>query len=175
MSSPLFALVGWILILHLDRSQQERHAELEMEAEVQQAERDHKIATHEATMRLRKSFLESHATYLEQEVNSPEIQRQLAIGASVLAARELSALTGMHIAPRLSAPASQTQVREETLMLPEQAVLPAPAAQAEDQQVERLTLLAEAAQAQGYSLDDLERLLGVPSSNGSSKKTDGAA
>jgi hypothetical protein len=142
-----------------------------MEAEMQQAERDHKIAAHQAKMQLRQSFLESHTTYLQQEVNSPEIQRQLAIGASVLAARELSALTGMHIAPRLSSPAPLTQVSEETSVSLPQAALPAP--QAEDKQTERLTLLAEAAQAQGYSLDDLERLLGVPSSsngNGASKK-----
>lgn len=171
-SSPLFALVGWILIIHLDRSQQERHHELEMEAEMQQAEREHKIATHQAKMQLRKSFLESHTTYLEQEVNSPEIQRQLAIGASVLAARELSALTGMHIAPRLGSPTPHTQVHEETVESAPQAALPAPTTQEPDKQVERLTLLAEAAQAQGYSLDDLERLLGVPSNghSGTAKK-----
>jgi len=101
-SSPLFALVGWVLILHLDQGQQERHADMEMEVEMQRAERQHKIATHEAKMQLRQAFLHSHTTYLQQEVNSPEIQRQLAMGASALAARELSELTGMHIAPRLS-------------------------------------------------------------------------
>ena len=103
-SSPLFALVGWTLILHLDRGQQERHADMELEVEMQRAERQHKIATHEAKMQLRESFLKSHTTYLQQEVNSPEIQRQLAIGASAMAAQELSALTGMHIAPRLNGP-----------------------------------------------------------------------
>ena len=120
-SSPLFALVGWVLILHLDQGQQERHADLEMEVEIQRAERQHKIATHEAKMQLRQAFLHSHTTYLQQEVNSPEIQRQLAMGASALAARELSELTGMHIVPRLSggAPSALPAPKEAEPMMEE--------------------------------------------------------
>jgi hypothetical protein len=114
-ASPILALLGWILILHLDQAQQDRHAELEIEVEQRQAEREHQRAVHQARMELKGAFLKSHMTYLQEEANSPELQRQIQLGASILAAKELSELTGLHIAPRLSAPA------------PVVPVLPAPA------------------------------------------------
>ena len=102
-ASPILALLGWILILHLDQAQQDRHAELEIEVEQRQAEREHERAVHQARMELKSAFLKSHMTYLQEEANSPELQRQIQIGASMLAAKELSELTGLQIAPRLGA------------------------------------------------------------------------
>ena len=101
-ASPILALLGWILILNLDQSQQDRHAELEIEVEQRQAEREHERAVHMARMELKSAFLKSHMTYLQEEANSPEVQRQIQIGASMLAAKELSELTGLQIAPRLA-------------------------------------------------------------------------
>jgi hypothetical protein len=131
-ASPILALLGWIIILHLDQEQQERHAELELEVEQREAERKHQRAVHQARMELKNAFLKSHVTYLQEEVNSPELQRQIQIGASLLAARELSELTNMHIAPRLvhpgSEPAQLPAISHRSTALPAPASSSAPEA-----------------------------------------------
>jgi signal transduction histidine kinase len=105
-ASPLVALVGWVLIISLDRSQQERHHAMEFEEEVAAAEREHQKQVHRARMQLRDSYLHSHVEYLRQEVDSPEVQEQIRYGASIMAAKELGELAGTHVAPRLQGPRS---------------------------------------------------------------------
>ncbi len=112
-SSPLVALVGWILIIQLDRSQQERHEELELEAEMQQAEREHRRAVHEAKMKLKRDFLQSQSTYLQHEVDSDEMQRAIQHGARVLAMEELSSLIGQHVSATRHAQLSAPQTTDE--------------------------------------------------------------
>lgn len=97
-SSPLFALVGWTILLMLDRSQKERHDHMEMEDEVRQMELEHQRAVHGARMRLKTSLLDSHVSYLEQHVNSSEMQEDIKTAARLIANEELSSFVGRHIA-----------------------------------------------------------------------------
>jgi hypothetical protein len=106
-SSPLFALVGWTILIMLDSSQRERHDYMEMEDEVRSAELQHEKSVHAARMKLRTTILETHVTYMEEFTDSPEMQESIKKAARVMATEELSSFIGRSVtAMRGQVPAS---------------------------------------------------------------------
>jgi hypothetical protein len=105
-ATPFVALIGWILILQFDKSQQERHEHLEFEEETAALERDqqreqqlaqleHQQKVFEAQMQLSNTYLEHEVAYMQQFVNSPQVQERLQTGAMKMAMETFSKLTGL--------------------------------------------------------------------------------
>jgi hypothetical protein len=104
-ASPVFALIGWIVIWQLDRSTKARHAVIEQEAEELEAELDYRSQVHTAVMDLKHNYLAQTVENLKYEFSSAEVQAQLRQGARDLAAGVLSEFTNIPIAPRPARPA----------------------------------------------------------------------
>lgn len=112
-ASPVVALVGWGVILFLDRAQQERHKDMEMEAQKADKEREYTIAAHDAEMSLRSSHLAQVTAQLENVMASDAVQRQIAEHAQRMVARVLTDVSGLNALSHSSAPALPRIVESE--------------------------------------------------------------
>lgn len=97
-SSPLFALVGWTVLIMMDHSQRERHDYMEMEDEQRASMLDHERAVHGATMDLRGEMLKNEVHYFKEHMKSPEVQASMKTIAQDVVLRELSSFAGRYIA-----------------------------------------------------------------------------
>lgn len=155
-ATPFVALVGWILILQLDKEQKERHEQMEFEERTAALEREQKREQHlaklerdqeifEAKMKLGKTYLDYETAYMERFANSQEMQQALQEGAMKTGMEVFSQLTGLpfvaglpllpqaqrqqHVAPTQPAPEHTfTQAEVEIMMnnLRQRLPLPAP-------------------------------------------------
>lgn len=94
-ASPVFALVGWVIILLLDRSQRERHRDMEMEAKIAKSERKYIEAAHAAEMELRNKHLDQVTSRLQDVMASDAIQQQIMAHAERMVARVLTDVSGI--------------------------------------------------------------------------------
>ena len=181
--SPVFSMVGAIVLIMTSSELRKKHHAMEIEEHKERTEREFDLAMHEAEMDVRHSYLGYVKANLVQELNAPERQVEMKHHASVLVAQVLSGISGMSSVPRLSAGTSSAlppavtgqladiddewlaqvnaRVEEERRRrLAEEDGQPV-VHEDEDARAARLVRLAAAAQAQGYSLDRLEQLLGI--------------
>ncbi len=112
-ASPVFALIGWILILLLDRAQRERHRDMELEAKKAAAERKYKEAAHRAEMELRGNHLNQVTGRLQEVLSSDAIQMQIMRHAEQMVARVLTDVSG--ITAINYTPTQQAQIPEKSL------------------------------------------------------------
>src|SRR5579871_3446564 len=188
--SPVFSMVGAIVLIMTSSELRKKHHALEIEEQKERAERDFDLAMHEAEMDVKHQYLGFVKNNLVDELNAPERQIEMQNHASVLVAQVLSGISGLSSVPRLSrsnqpvlpiVPESLgidedtwlarvnervEQERRRRFAQEQQAnqatgVQPVVSIEEEDGQAARLSRLAAAAQARGYSLDRLEQLLGV--------------
>lgn len=94
-ASPVFALIGWILILLFDRAQRERHQDMELESKKARAERRYKEAAHKAEMELRGNHLNQVTGRLQEVLASDAIQQQIMKHAEQMVARVLTDVSGI--------------------------------------------------------------------------------
>jgi hypothetical protein len=98
-ATPFVALVGWTIILQLDRSTQERHEDMEMEDDINKSERAFRRQQHEAGMRIRLKALEYNEQYMMEALESPYHQQAIQSGAEKLTVNAIHQLTGRYIPP----------------------------------------------------------------------------
>jgi hypothetical protein len=98
-ATPFVALVGWVIILQLDRSTQERHEDMEMEDDINKSERAFRRQQHEAGMRIRLKALEYNEQYMMEALESPYHQQAIQSGAEKLTVNAIHQLTGRYIPP----------------------------------------------------------------------------
>jgi hypothetical protein len=177
--SPVFSMVGAIVLIMTSSELRKQHHALEIEEQKERAERDFDLAMHEAEMDVKHQYLGFVKNNLVDELNAPERQVEMKNHASVLVAQVLSGISGLSSVPRLSrgsqsslpAPKEAEPVIEEDdawLARVNERVeqerrrrLEQEAQPVTDAQAARLARLAAAAESQGYSLDRLERMLGM--------------
>jgi uncharacterized membrane protein len=196
--SPVFSMVGAIVLIMTSTELRRKHHALEIEEQKERAEREFDLSMHEAEMEVRHQYLGYVKNNLVDELNAPERQIEMKNHASVLVAQVLSGISGLSSVPRLARqlpsalPAPRdveldtdaddewlarvnARVEQERTRRLSQATGPVARAQAagadnsEDTQAARLARLMEAAEAQGYSLERLEQLLGIDESSGAKK------
>ena len=97
-SSPIFALVGWTVLIMQDQSQRERHDHMEMEDEKREAELQHERLVHRQSMKLRAKMVAAQSSYMDQYMESPDVQEVLKQGTQIMATQVLSEMIGQHIA-----------------------------------------------------------------------------
>ncbi len=119
-ATPVVAALFWVLIFNLDQGQKARHDHREMEDDIAESDREHARAVHESKMQLKKRYLESTTTYLDQIANDPRIQAGLEAGAWRFATEQLRELTGL---------ALPSQMPQQTLKPPTVEGSIAPASQ----------------------------------------------
>lgn len=95
-ASPVIALVGWVIITYLDVSERERHKDMEMEAQRNQAEREYTIAAHEATITLKEQHLKQVTARLQDVLSSDAVQAQIAQHAQRMVAQVLTDVSGIN-------------------------------------------------------------------------------
>ncbi len=98
-ATPIFALVGWILLFMTDRSKEIFDTRRDMQDEMQDTELAHENEQHKVLMGLKKDILHIQSQKIRQQVEIyiPEIER---ITAEIVA-KEVGELVGMYI-PRSS-------------------------------------------------------------------------
>jgi hypothetical protein len=195
--SPVFSMVGAIVLIMTSSELRKKHHEMEIEERKDRAETEFGMAMHQAEMEVKTQYLGFVKTNLVEELNAPERQIEMKNHASVLVTQVLSGISGLSSVPRLSrlAPAvlpapqeaglgtdgdewlarvNERVEAERAARRMGQEAQPMTEAQAAfapdggDEQAARLARLASAAEAKGYSLDRLERMLGID--GGSAKK-----
>lgn len=107
-ATPIVAALCWIMIFNLDEGQKARHDEREMQDDIAASDREHRMAVHESKMALKRRYLESTTTYLDQIADDPNVQAGLRMGAWKFAGEELRNLTGMYL-PLPSQPTASVQ------------------------------------------------------------------
>jgi len=96
-ATPFVALIGWIFILQLDKAQRERHAQLEMEEQKNDSEREYELMVHEANMDLKYGYLDQTKQRLQAALNSPQAQSVIEQHAMNLTAQVLNEITGLPV------------------------------------------------------------------------------
>jgi hypothetical protein len=109
-ATPFVALVGWVIILNLDKEQRERHAQLEMEEQKNDSQREYDLMVHEANMDLKYGYLDQTKQRLQAALNSPHAQSVIEQHAMNLTAQVLNEITGL--------PVMQQQTGRATHLLP---------------------------------------------------------
>jgi hypothetical protein len=197
--SPVFSMVGAIVLIMTSSELRKKHHELEIEERKDRAETEFGMAMHQAEMEVKTQYLGFVKNNLVEELNAPERQVEMKNHASVLVTQVLSGISGLSSAPRLSrgsqsalpAPRDvelETDTDSEWLARvnarveqeraarrlsevsgPVTGTQAAMLGESEDTQAARLARLAAVAEAQGYSLESLERMLGMDGSGGAKK------
>jgi ribosomal protein L37AE/L43A len=103
-ATPFVALIGWVIILQVDKEQRERHAQLEMQEEVNNSEREYQIMVHEANMDLKFGYLDQTKQRLQAALNSPQAQAIVEQHAQNLTAQVLNEITGLPVMSQLPQP-----------------------------------------------------------------------
>jgi len=101
-ATPFVALIGWIVILQVDKAQRERHKQMEMDEEKADSEREYELMVHEANMDLKHGYLEQTKQRLQAALNSPMSQAIIDQHAQNLTAQVLNEITGLPVMPPLS-------------------------------------------------------------------------
>ena len=196
--SPVFSMVGAIVLIMTSSELRKKHHALEIEEQKERAERDFDLSMHEAEMEVKQQYLGYVKNNLVDELNAPERQIEMKNHASVLVAQVLSGISGLSSVPRLSRgvppalplPKDGEPVTDEddawlarvnarveaerqrrlglVQEVPVTEELSARSGEVEDERAARLARLAVAAESQGYSLERLERMLGI--AGGGAKK-----
>jgi hypothetical protein len=107
--SPVFSMVGAIILIMTSTELRKRHKKQEMEDEAELAEHELEIAMHQAKLGVRRQYLEYVQAQLKQELNAPQRQVEIAHHASRLVTDVLTDMSGfpaLHApsTPQLSAP-----------------------------------------------------------------------
>jgi hypothetical protein len=96
-ATPFVALIGWIFILQVDKSQRERHAQMEMQEQKNDAEREYEMMVHQANMDLKFGYLDQTKQRLQAALNSPMAQSIVEQHAQNLTAQVLNEITGLPV------------------------------------------------------------------------------
>jgi uncharacterized membrane protein len=186
--SPVFSMVGAIVLIMTSSELRKKHHELEIEERKDRAESEFGMAMHTAEMEVKTQYLGFVKNNLVEELNAPERQVEMKNHAKVLVTQVLSGISGLSSVPRLSsgvqsgwstpkdrepngddwlARVNERVEKERAARRLGQEVEPMTEAQQTmmgdggDEQAARLARLASAAEAKGYSLDRLEQMLGI--------------
>ena len=104
--SPVFSMIGAIVLIMTSSELRKKHHELEIEERKDRAESEFGMAMHTAEMEVKTQYLGFVKTNLVQELNAPERQIEMKNHAKVLVSQVLSGLSGVSSVPLLSSGAS---------------------------------------------------------------------
>jgi len=107
-ATPFVALIGWIFILQVDKSQREHHKLMEMEEQKNDAEREYEMMVHQANMDLKFGYLDQTKQRLQAALNSPMAQAIVEQHAQNLTAQVLNEITGLPVMQQQPPPSKQT-------------------------------------------------------------------
>jgi hypothetical protein len=112
-ATPWIAAIGWMLIAWLDPERERVHKRMEMEDRLSDAELQYEEATRRAQITLKQRYLQAGEGYLQEELDSPEIQRQIHQAASNTMSSVLSQVTGQYITARRIVPSLDQRTPRE--------------------------------------------------------------
>lgn len=113
-ATPFVALVGWIIILQVDKAQVERHADMEMEEQRNASEREYEMMVHGANMELKYGYLEQTKQRLQAALNSPAAQQVIEQHAQNMTAQVLNEITGLPVMHQQPIQPSMPQIPPST-------------------------------------------------------------
>lgn len=104
--SPVFSMIGAIVLIMTSSELRKKHHELEMEERKDRAESEFGMAMHSAEMEVKTQYLGFVKNNLVEELNAPERQDEMKNHAKVLVTQVLSGISGLSSVPRLSSGSS---------------------------------------------------------------------
>ena len=99
--SPVFSMVGAIVLIMTSSELRKKHHELEIEERKDRAETEFGMAMHTAEMEVKTQYLGFVKNNLVEELNAPERQVEMKNHAKVLVTQVLSGISGLSSVPRL--------------------------------------------------------------------------
>ena len=117
--SPVFSMVGAIVLIMTSSELRKKHHELEIEERKDRAETEFGMAMHQAEMEVRTQYLGFVKNNLVEELNAPERQVEMKNHAKVLVTQVLTGISGLSAVPRLSReapPGLPLSTRADSLM-----------------------------------------------------------
>src|SRR5712691_3684966 len=117
--SPVFSMVGAIVLIMTSSELRKKHHELEIEERKDRAETEFGMAMHQAEMEVRTQYLGFVKNNLVEELNAPERQVDMKNHAKVLVTQVLTGISGLSAVPRLSheaLPGLPLSTRADSLM-----------------------------------------------------------
>jgi hypothetical protein len=121
--SPIFSMVGAIILIMTSTELRKRHRDLELQEQKDSSNREFELAMHHAEMEVKHQYLGFIKTKLTTELNAPERHLEMQDHAAMLVSDVLSGLSGIQSVPRLSSPRVPN---ERTIEQGQAARLPVP-------------------------------------------------
>lgn len=156
-AAPIAAFIGWGVILFLDKTNKMRAMRRDQDERQEKAELAYQHLAFQTKMHVKHESLKILADRLEQKVRSQHHLEAIDQTVDRLSDEILSEISGLHItsiAPTSPPALPASQAPEHTV--PSNG----------DTEVARLQRLKEAAAQRGYSIDQLEQMLGVEKETG---------
>ncbi len=102
--SPVFSMIGAIVLIMTSTELRKRHKQLAMQEEAEVAQHQFDLAMHKAHMEVKNQYLTFVKAKLGAELNAPERQVEISNHASLLVSDVLSGMSGLASVPRLNMP-----------------------------------------------------------------------
>jgi hypothetical protein len=134
-ATPVFAIVGWMIIWQLDQGAKRRHRMTELEDSKIEAEADYQEEVASQKNNLRADFLSAVTEHLQAEMRSEYVKQQARIVAIEMAAEALTMVAGRRVAPRVV-----TEESSSLLPGPSQSALPEPASDKKTEELQPVSM-----------------------------------
>lgn len=102
-ATPFVAVIGWIMLIYADPRRHHLHEDMAMEDQLIDGQRRHKHNVHKVRLSLQNSALEQQRVYMEQYMQTPEVQRTLKYGSEQIALGIVSEIIQRPIMPQAPA------------------------------------------------------------------------
>jgi len=105
-ATPFVAVIGWIMLIYADPRRHHLHEDMAMEDQLIDGKRKHVHNVHKVRLSLQNAALEQQRVYMEQYMQTPEVQRTLKYGSEQIALGIVSEIIQRPIMPQAAAPTS---------------------------------------------------------------------
>ncbi len=102
-ATPFVAVVGWMMIIYADPRRRNLHEDMAMADQILESQRKHHRHVHQVRLELQNSALEQQRVYMEQYMQTKEIQAALKHGSQQIALGIISEIIQRPVMPTIDA------------------------------------------------------------------------
>lgn len=105
-ATPFVAVIGWIMLIYADPRRHALHEDMAMADQLEDKQRQHKQNVHMVRLELQTTALDQQRVYMQQYMQTPEVQAALRHGSEQIALGIVSEIIQRPIMPASTAPAA---------------------------------------------------------------------
>lgn len=98
-ASPFIAVIGWIMLIYADPRRYHLHENMAMQDQLEERRRQHQKNVHLVRLELQDAALDQQKVYMQQYMNTPEVQSALRAGSEQIALGIVSEIIERPIMP----------------------------------------------------------------------------